>query len=443
MSDEGSVRASAIARLWLPMAATWLFMALEGPFLAAIIARLAEPAPNLAAFGVAYALGLIFEAPVIMILSAATALADGGHAWRRLARFTLALNAAVTAVLAIVAFTPAWGALAAALRLPPEVAALARGGLALLAPWPAAIGYRRLHQGLLIRAERTRPVAVGTAVRLGAMAATATVLFLAGTVPGAWVGTAALSAGVCVEAIVARFMARHEVGRLAGEPDSATPGSARLTYRAIAAFYVPLAATSLIGLAVQPWLTFFMGRARAPLESLAVLPVVHALTFVFRAAGLSYQEVAIALLGRPSPPVRPVLRFGAGLAIAASAALAAIAWTPLAEVWFGRVSGLSPELVAFALPPTRWLTLLPALSVVLSVQRAVLVRARHTVPITWATALELAGVVAVLAATVRGLDLVGATAAAIALLAGRLAANAWLVPPCAVALRRLRGAGAP
>ena len=31
-----------IFRLWLPLAATWLMMSIEGPFLAAIIARLPE-----------------------------------------------------------------------------------------------------------------------------------------------------------------------------------------------------------------------------------------------------------------------------------------------------------------------------------------------------------------------------------------------------------------
>lgn len=40
-----------------------------------------------------------------------------------------------------------------------------------------------------------------------------------------------------------------------------------------------------------------MGQARFPLESLAVVPIIHGLTFIFRAGGLSYLEVVIALLG--------------------------------------------------------------------------------------------------------------------------------------------------
>jgi hypothetical protein len=53
--------------------------------------------------------------------------------------------------------------------------------------------------------------------------------------------------------------------------------------------------------------------------------------------------------------------------------------------------------------------------------------------VTSATLVEVVGVVSVLAATVAGLDWVGAAAAATALVCGRLAANAYL----AARLRRL------
>ena len=57
---------AAIVRFWSPLAATWVMMALEGPFLAATIARLPDPTVNLAAFGVAFAIAILIEAPVIM-----------------------------------------------------------------------------------------------------------------------------------------------------------------------------------------------------------------------------------------------------------------------------------------------------------------------------------------------------------------------------------------
>ncbi|RPJ00275.1 MAG: hypothetical protein EHM31_08465, partial [Candidatus Aminicenantes bacterium] len=85
-----------IARFWLPLEATWLMMAAEGPFLAAIIARLAAPKENLAAFAVATALAWMVESPIIMMLSASNALVRDGVAYRKLRRFSNVLNGAVT-----------------------------------------------------------------------------------------------------------------------------------------------------------------------------------------------------------------------------------------------------------------------------------------------------------------------------------------------------------
>ena len=48
-----------IFTFWLPLAGTWLMMAVEGPFLAAIIARLADPKFNLAAYGIAFAFAVL------------------------------------------------------------------------------------------------------------------------------------------------------------------------------------------------------------------------------------------------------------------------------------------------------------------------------------------------------------------------------------------------
>lgn len=62
-------------------------------------------------------------------------------------------------------------------------------------------------------------------------------------------------------------------------------GDASLRLGTIVSFYMPLSLTSLLAMAVQPMVTFFMGQSRYALESLAVLPVVHGLTFIFRAIG--------------------------------------------------------------------------------------------------------------------------------------------------------------
>jgi hypothetical protein len=409
-------------------------MAVEGPFLAAVIARLVDATFNLAAHGVAVAFAILIESPVIMIMSASTALVTDADSYRKLRNFTNVLNGAVTLAMGIVLIPGVFDTvMGGVVGLPDEVAHLVYGALVILIPWPGTIGYRRFYQGLLIRRGRTRLVAVGTVIRLATMAATAATLALHTDLAGAYVGAAALSAGVVVEAVAARVMARATIGALlTGAPPAS--GTA-LDYRVIAAFYYPLALTSFLGLAVQPMLTFFMGRATLPVVSLAVYPVVHALSFLFRAIGLSFQEAAIALLGDRLEHVRAVGRFGLVLGLGAAGGLGLIAFTPLAGLWFEGVSGLSADLAAYARAPTIALVPLPALSVLLSFQRALLVKARTTRPVTLATVVEVLGIAVTFVVLDRFTAMVGVTAAATAFVAGRLGGNAVLLRPCVAAIR--------
>jgi Na+-driven multidrug efflux pump len=360
--------------------------------------------------------------------------------------------------------------------LPVEVSRLTHVALIILLPWPAAIGYRRFYQGLLIRDKRTRRVAYGTMIRLVAMVTTGFSLFAWSSWPGAYIGASALCVGVCVEAAASRWMVRDTLRRLlvpgtglmhstvaaeavaaeAAEAAEAAPTPAMpavsdvrdpaigaldherraLTFGSITRFYYPLALTSMLGLAVHPMVTFFMGHGRDAVESLAVLPVVNALTFVFRSFGLSFQEVAIVLMGKQQRHYPELARFATILGICVSAGLGLFGFTPVGHLWLESVAGLTPELAAYALPPLRILMLLPALSVLLSLQRAVLVQVRSTGPITWATVIEVGGIILVLLLLVQGWNLVGVTAAAWAFLLGRVAGNAYLIPPCRVAVRK-------
>ncbi len=472
-----------IFAFWLPLSLQWIMMALEHPFLAAVIARLADPTFNLAAYGVAFAVAILVESPVIMLMSASTALVDDAKSYLKLRAFMWLLNLLSTALLCLVLIPPVYRALTGTLLgLPDEVARLVYGSLWILLPWPMAIGYRRFVHGILIRAGRTRRVAYGTLTRLGSMAVTGLILASFG-LPGAWVGAGALAAGVVVEAGAAFLMSRailraiveenrdpagfqgRPIGRRvpparstrvgegparargAAGPDSVearSPGSGQdgaasagegLGFRAIASFYYPLALTSLIGLTTQPLLTFFMGRAPAPVESLAVFPVVMALFFLFATFGLSYQEVTIALVGRQGEHRGPLGQFAVGLALGASGGLALLAFTPLAKVWFEGIAGLTPELAASAFVPVQIIAVGPALTVLTGFQRGLLVQARRTRPITLATVLEIGLIASLFPILGWGLGWMGVTAAMAALLAGRVASVLFLFR----AVRRVYG----
>ena len=417
-----------IAAFWLPLYSTWLMMSMEGPFIAALIARLTDAKFNLAAYGVAFSLGMIFESPIIMMLSAANVLVKDRANFLKLRRFSNTLNVLITLAMLLVLMPPVFFWLTRSLiGLPWSVARLTHLASILLIPWPAAIGYRRFYQGILIGNNLPRRVAYGTIVRLSSMAATALLLYLFSTLPGACVGAAALSAGVVMEAMASRFMARKLVRDLLAEPEKSSGSKPAYSYRSLIGFYFPLALTSVLALAIYPLLSFFMGKSRLPIESLALLPVLNALTFIFRSAGLSFQEAAIALLGQGDGSYRKLRSFAMLLGIAASLLLGFISFTPAVFLWFHHISGLTLELTKLAILPMRIMSVLPALEVLLAFQRSLLVKGKNTRPITIATAIEVTVIAGVLLLAISWGHMVGVVAAALAAVSGRLCANFYLL----------------
>lgn len=418
---------------WMPLAATWLMMSVEGPFLSALIARLSEPKYNLAAYGVAFSFALIIEAPVIMMMSASTSLVRSYHSFSKLRIFTYSLNALVTLGMIILIIPSVFYFIAQDLiELPHEVASLTHTALIILIPWPGAIGYRRFYQGILIRNNLTRRVAYGTIVRLTSMSVTALILFLTGNIAGVVVGASALSMGVSMEALASRFMASSVLKQLKEEE----PGSGdNLNHREILNFYYPLALTSMITLGVQPLVTFFMGQSRMALESLAVLPVLTSFVFIFRSFGLSYQEVVIALIGKDGINYKILKKFALILSSILVGILLIIAFSPLSDIWFNKVSGLSEDLTQFARIPLMIMGIFPMLTVLISFQRALLVDAKRTKPITFATITEFTGIIIILFICVKLLSVVGVIAATIAFVFGRLCANVYLTDPVLKVIR--------
>jgi hypothetical protein len=417
-----------IARFWLPLEATWLMMAAEGPFVAALIARLAAPKENLAAFAVATALAWMVESPIIMMLSASNALVKDGVAYRKLRRFSNVLNAIVTAVMIILVTPPVFNFVARGIMdLEADVARLAGHAMIFLVLWPGAIGFRRFYQGILISDGRPQAVTWGTVIRLTTMAATGLVFALVFHMPGASVGAGALGAGVLAEGAASWFMARPTVRCLRRQNDAECAFGHSLTANGVVSFYAPLALTSFLSFFINPLTTFFLARGRMPLESLAVLPVVVGLGFVFRTAGIAIQEVVIALVGEGGENRRILNGFTLKVGIISTIGLAAVVFTPLATVWYGTVSGLSSELAAFSILPGALLVLLPFLEAVLSYERGVLVKAHRTAPISVAVGVQLAVTTAVFALMVLVLKTVGADSVGPALTLGYATGVAILV----------------
>ncbi|MFZ2287041.1 MAG: MATE family efflux transporter [Bacteroidales bacterium] len=420
---------------WGPLALTWLMMAFEQPILITFIARLGDAKLNLAAFGIAGSFAMIIEAPVIMLMSASTALVTGRNSYKKLRRFTDILNFTVTGIQLIMLIPPVFRFIVIYLMgVPDEVARLAHIALLIFLPWAASIGYRRFYQGILIRNNLTRRVTYGTLVRLSVIVTAGLLLYSAG-VNGAYVGAAAMSMAVFTEAIATRLMASGTLKTLAETDDTE---NRTMGLRSISRFYYPLALTSLLSLGVHPFITFFLGRSAMAVESLAVLPVVSSLVFIFRSLGLSYQEVNIALIGKQKQNYRLLRNFAVYMGVAVTVLISVLAFTPLADLWFINISGLSKELAGLAYLPLMIMVLLPAFTVLLNFQRSLLLINGTTGPISAATAVELVAIIVILIVCVVFLNMVGVVAAAIAFTLGKGISSLYLAPRQSAAVKSWR-----
>ena len=192
-----------IFRFWLPLGVMWMIMAIEQPAITAAIARLEDAEIHLAAFGVTMSLALVIESPVLQMLSAATALAKSRTAYLDLLRFMHLLALSLTAVHLLLAATPLGRIVFEhLLGVPQEVVEVTRTPLLIMTPFTAAVGYRRLWQGVLIRNGKTKAIALTTVIRLGATAIVLIVGLKRRSMNGSSLAALAITVGVMVGAIV-------------------------------------------------------------------------------------------------------------------------------------------------------------------------------------------------------------------------------------------------
>ena len=413
-----------IFRTWWPLAASWILMALELPAINIVIARLANPEIHLAAYGsVVFPLALLIEAPIIMLLAASTALCSDRRIYRKIRRFTHVLSFGLTAIHALIAFTPIYGWIARdILSAPEEIIGPARIGLMITLPWTWAIAYRRFNQGVLIRFGYSLSVGLGTIIRLLADCSVLAIGYFVGTIPGTAVATATIIAGVLFEALYVGLRVRPV---LRDKLPELAPDRKPFSYSSFLAFYIPLSLTSLIFLGVRPIFSAGVGRMLDPLNSLAVLPVITSLTFLFRAGGVAFSEVVIATLEKPRSYVA-LRRFALSLTSILTLGVLLVAATPLGTVWFGKVTGLSPALLTMARTGLWLAVLLPGLSAIQSWFQGIVMHNKRTHAITEAVVLYLFITVPILFAGVAWGKVPGVYVALFAMTTGEFVRLGWL-----------------
>lgn len=409
--------------LWLPLAASIVMMVLEPSTINIGLGRTTNPELALAAFGVAFSLALLVEAPIIMLLDASVARSTNRAAFVLVRRFTVGLGIGVTAIGLIFSLTPLYGLVVEGLMsIPADIAARARPTLQILSFWSFPIAWRRAHQGVLIRTIRTGIITVATGVRLLTLAGALFVGLQILPDRGAIVAGLAMDLSVVVEAIIITWATRP---LLRSGPFAEDSGDAPLTLPDLWRFYRPLIATTFLRQFSRPLLNTGIAWAVLAKDSLAAWPVAWGLAVLIAGPAWSLQQLTTAL-ATDEEAYQRVRRFSLSLSVLFAVLLGGVAFTPLYGWVMGGIYNLSPDLQDLARPATQLMILLPLLMGIQSVLRGSLIRGGCTGAVRAAMTANVLTLALTLLVGVTVLSMTGVTLAAVATLTGGLAEWLWL-----------------
>ena len=410
-----------LARLFTPLALSWVFMALEQPALNRILNSLPDFELAKAALYLVMALALFFESPVIDLLSTSTALSRNSANVVRLRQFCL-LTMGVTIVLnGLVGFTPLFDIIATQwLSQPAAVVEASRTPFQIMLFWAAFIGWRRCHHGFMIRSGLTRAIGVGTVLRIVVLIAVGAGGAYGLGLPGLHAVAWALLISVIAETAYTHWAARPAVAQLMRQE----PTGPALSFGEIARFHAPQIATTLVIMLSAPAISMALGRSADPVANQSAWTLAFNLIWLMRAATHALPELVIAHGDRAEDA--PVLwRFCLTVGLSLSLGLAILSVPPIGHAVFQGILKSSPEESARALPVILMATLLPLLNGVMSFYRGMLTRVGRTMSRLYAI---FAGVTSMLVFLVTSIWLQwpGLVGASVAILAGQIFESAVL-----------------
>jgi progressive ankylosis protein len=414
-----------IALFALPLALSGIAMNGESPVVNAGVSRLADPELGLAGFGVAMSVAWLIESPIVMMLDAATARAADRRSFSIIRQYALIWCVFLTMIGGIVAFTPVseivFGRL---LGVSQEVGAAARVGMAIFLPWPLAIAWRRMHQGILIRHSLTRVIGYAVAVRLVTVSVVVSVGVTLGVMSGTALGAMALVTGVCVEATIVWLVARRII-RLK-LPEVAPPGERPVeSMREFHRYYLPLAGTMLCFFLASPVVTAGLARGASPTVSLAAWPVAYSLIMLIASPLNGMQQVSVRL-GAQRDTAQVTRRFLLGCGIALSALLVVLNASGGTRWLMETAIGAPADIVSPAFTLAWILTPLPMLTALRSLWRGILIAGGRTSSVQIAILLNLIVLTSIVLGLARFIDVRGYLIGGMALVLATMVETAFL-----------------
>jgi hypothetical protein len=336
-----------ILSFFVPLAVSWLFMSLEGPITSGFISRRPGEENGLAGIGLLMAIAIFIESPVIDLLSTSTTLAKTHAAYLELRKFTGMLMVWTAAIHALITLSPFyWVLVEKWIGAPHEVAIVLRPAMAIMIPWASFVGWRRFHHGILIRFSNTRPVGLGTTVRVASVFLIGSLLYFFTDLPGLTLAACALVGSVIAETTFIHFATqptiREELDPMIGKEEDKG-----LTMKRLWVFHYPLSLGTMTQISGMPLVSAALARSPDGKLNLAAWGLAMSVVFLFRSITFALPETVIALYKDDQTRVE-LGRFCARVGLACAAAIVVMYVSGGAHYLFGEVLDSKPEVAARA-----------------------------------------------------------------------------------------------
>ena len=368
-----------IFKTYWPLAISWLFMAADTPLITAFVSRMNNPKDVLAAHGTAYPLILLIESPVIMLTSASLTLCIDGKNYKRMRKLMLMICALVTFLHALICVPGIFSLIfVRILGAPAELLDYIHTELIFVIPWSGLIGYRRFNQGILIRSGKSGKVTIGTVIRIVTMFISLNIfLALKDRCTGSLAAGFSLTICVLFESLYNGIEGHKTAVQSLVPLETAEP---LITWKELILFVSPLILTKLTS---NIWMSIGSGavsRMINPIVSLAVWPVISSLLNILNCWGSAINETALAQLSVKGMR-KPLERFTLYVTVFVLLLFLMFALPPMNDIWFIKISSLTPELAAVSKAALPFVILVPLLSPVQNFYQAVLVKGKKTTAI--------------------------------------------------------------
>lgn len=373
-------------RFYWPLALTGVGMVLSVQFQNATLARYPEAVTELAVLALAYGVFGFFNASMQFISQLANVYARSPLANQRTWRFVVIASICIMLPLLAIASTALGTAfIRLAFSIDETLAAKVSAYLLLMCPLILLNAQRHFNTGLLIQARLTGWVTVCNFVYLGSVI----IMLLTGFSQG-WAPVRVIVGAELVGVSILLALLIFARSRVYSPPlEAENSEHVDVTYAQLLKFFIPVSTTGIMFALSRPVLFAFVARTPNGLITIAALRVGFDFSALFQQAANQFRHFFISFGFDDLPAKR---RFMMIVAAGLTAIMLLFALTPLADLIWGSVMGLPPELMSLSIEVLMITCLMPSIIVYRNYFHSRLMRLRKTAGMAYGAMTRVLGI---------------------------------------------------